>query len=376
MKKIFQVISAAFLMLASSCGGSAERSADSGDTLTSRSELLTLVDRGDYVTAEVADPWNDGKLLAAYALVSKDSELPDGVRENYTVVKVPLERSIVYSSTNAGALGELDALGSVAAVADGSYYASSDTVARLIAEGIIRDIGNSMSPDPEAIIDVSPDAVLVSPYENAGHGVLDRLGVPVVDFADYMETEPLGRAEWILLLGELYGRRQCAQQIYKRVCGDYDSLRVKVSGAGLRRPKVLTETVTSGVWYVPGGASYMAHMLQDAGAQYPWASDTSAGSLQLDVASVIDRASDADVWISRTYGALRDRSALLDISPLSSQFKAFTTGELYNCDTSEKPIFNDIAFHPERILRDFIMMFHPGLIEDGEGMNYYRKIGQ
>lgn len=377
MKKIyFLLMSALALFAAVSCGGSAERMTEGGDTLTARSALLTLVDHGTYVTAEIADPWNDGKLLAAYALVGRDSVVPENIETGYTVVRVPLSRSIVYSSTNTGVLGELDALEAVAAVADGNYYSPSDTVSRLIGEGRIRDIGNSMSPDPEAIVEVSPDAVIVSPYENAGHGVLDLMGVPVIDFADYMETTPLGRAEWVLFLGELYGRRDNARELYTRVCGDYEALRDKVAEAELPKPKVLTETLTSGIWYVPGGRSYMARMLSDAGADYPWSDDSSTGSLQLDIASVIDRAADADIWISRTYGALRGREALCDITPLSRQFKAYETGRLYNCDTSVSPIFNDIAFHPERVLRDFIMIFHPGLIDDGEGMRYYKQIGQ
>lgn len=378
MKRLLSASVLLTLLLATSgCGSrSAERSAEGGDTLTERAQYLTLVDHGCYVTAEIADPWNEGRLLASYVLVDRDKELPDGVGDRSTVIRVPLERSVVYSSTNMGAIAELDALPAVVAVADGSYYAPGDTVTRMIAEGRLRDVGNSMSPDPEAIIDLDPDALLVSPYENAGHGVLDRLGVAVIDCADYMETHPLARAEWLLLLGELYGRREEAAEIYDDVCARYQALCDSVTASAAPRPKVLTETVTSGVWYVPGGRSYMANMLTDAGADYPWADDTSTGSLQLDIASVIDKASDADVWIMRTYGPLSGKAALRDISSLNERFKAYATGELYNCDTSVSPIFNDIAFHPERVLRDYILIFQPGLLDGGEGMKYYRKIGQ
>ncbi len=370
------LIAAVFSVVAllSSCGGKADKTGDSipGDTLTSRAELLTLIERGGYVAAIVADPWNPGKRLASYALVPRGTDVPAEIPEGFQIVEVPLQRSVVYSSTNTAALAELSVLDAVAAVADGNYYTPADTVARLIASGHITDIGNSMSPKLETLIEVSPDAILSSPYENAGHGVLDALKVPVIECADYMESTPLGRAEWILFLGHLYGKAAPAGEIYSRVVSDYSSLTVSVALYATRQPKVLTETLTSGVWYVPGGKSYMARMLADAGANYPWSDDSSSGSLQLDAAAVIDKASDADIWIMRISGTPTYES-LRDSSPLYSGIKAYADGEIYNCDPSASTFFSDIAFHPERILRDYVAIFHP---EAGSGLEpiYYHKL--
>lgn len=365
----------AALLLASSCSGGkgSDYAGMPGDTLTSRAELLTLIDRGDFVTAEIADPWNKGKKLASYALVGRDKPIPAGLENEFAIIRVPLQRSIVYSSTNASAICELGALNSVAAVADGNYYAPTDTIARLIASGKIKDIGNSLSPKPETIIDIQPEALLTSPYENAGHGIIDELGVNVIDCADYMETDPLGRAEWILLLGELYGKRESAQSIYDRVQNEYTSLRQEAAKASSARPKVLTEMLTSGVWYVPGGNSYMSRLISDAGAINPWASEQSSGSLQLSVENVIDQASDADIWLLRNYNAGYSKSKVFGNSDLYAHIKAYKTGDVYNCDASITPLFNDIAFHPERILLDFIIIFHPEIFPDLEP-KYYKKV--
>ena len=365
----------AALTLCSCGGGKSERYADMpGDTLTHRSELLTLIDRGDFVTAEIADPWNTGKRLAAYALVDRNKDIPQGLDEEFTVVAVPLQRSVIFSSTNSAAIAELGALNAIAAVADGNFYTPSDTVARLIAQGRITDIGSSMSPDPEKIVNLDPDALLVSPFQNAGHGVLEDLGVPVIECADYMENSPLARAEWILFLGELYGNRQLARDIFTQVSIDYKALTFKAALSSYR-PLVLPELVVSGVWYVPGGQSYMATMFADAGAAYPWADDSSTGSLQLSIEQVIDKASDADIWIMRNFAPLRSNADLLALSPLYSEFKAFRDGRVYNCDTSSKPIFNDIAFHPERVLLDFIIIFHPELFP-GLECTYYQNLAK
>ncbi|MBP2691902.1 MAG: ABC transporter substrate-binding protein [Muribaculaceae bacterium] len=373
-KSIFTAFIAA-LTLCSCGGGKSERYADMpGDTLTHRSELLTLIDRGDFVTAEIADPWNSGKRLAAYALVDRNKDIPQGLDEEFTVVAVPLQRSVIFSSTNSAAIAELGALNAIAAVADGNFYSPSDTVARLIAQGRITDIGSSMSPDPEKIVNLEPDALLVSPFQNAGHGVLEDLGVPVIECADYMENSPLARAEWILFLGELYGNRQLARDIFTQVSTDYEALTFKAALSSYR-PLVLPELVVSGVWYVPGGQSYMATMFADAGAAYPWADDSSTGSLQLSIEQVIDKASDADIWIMRNFAPLRSNTDLLALSPLYSEFKAFRDGRVYNCDTSSKPIFNDIAFHPERVLLDFIIIFHPELFP-GLECTYYQNLAK
>lgn len=375
MKKSMFTAFIAALTLCSCGGGKSERYADMpGDTLTHRSELLTLIDRGDFVTAEISDPWNSGRRLAAYALVDRNKDIPQGLDEEFTVVAVPLQRSVIFSSTNSAAIAELGALNAIAAVADGNFYSPSDTVARLIAQGRISDIGSSMSPDPEKIVNLEPDALLVSPFQNAGHGVLEDLGVPVIECADYMENSPLARAEWILFLGELYGNRQLARDIFTQVSTDYEALTFKAALSSYR-PLVLPELVVSGVWYVPGGQSYMATMFADAGAAYPWADDSSTGSLQLSIEQVIDKASDADIWIMRNFAPLRSNADLLALSPLYSEFKAFREGRVYNCDTSSRPIFNDIAFHPERVLLDFIIIFHPELFP-GLECTYYQNLAK
>lgn len=373
--KITGLISALLtIAVLASCNGRGASGHDisSGDTLTSKSELLTIVDCGDYTAVMINDPWNEGRLLASYALVDRNTTAKATVPEGFQTIKIPLERSIVYSSTNMSAIGELGRLDEVCAVADGNYYNSSDTVAKLIAAGRLTDIGNSMSPKLETLVELSPDAILTSPYENAGHGVLDALKVPIIECADYMEKTPIGRAEWLLLLGELYGEREKARELYSQVAESYESLRDSIAATVTERPRVLTELLTSGVWYVPGGQSYMANMLHDAGADYPWSDNASAGSLQLDAASVIDKASNADIWIMRNFGDVT-LGSLAEMSPLYTNIKAYQNGNIYNCDHSESVIFNDIAFHPERILADMAAMFHPELFSDYK-MRYYSKI--
>ena len=342
---------------------------EEGDTLTRAARHLTLIDRDGYVEAIISTPWTAADKPGHYLLVPRghDIDAPDGT----AVVHVPLERSVVFSSVHTSPIFELGAGEAIAGVADGQYFASTDTVARLLSAGLIADVGAAASPSPEQILALEADAVLMSPMPESDYTVYTRNGIVALPMADYLELDPLGRAEWIKLLGVLYGQREKADSIYNDVCTAYNQLR-NADKAGAA-PRVLTETITSGVWYLPAGDSYMARMLDDAGGDYPWADVKSEGSIALDAEGVLDRAPDADVWFIRSFGPVPSLESLAAANPAAEHIKAFREGNVYVCDTSRKNIFNDIAFHPEKVLRDLVIIMHPAS-HAGEGPVYFEKL--
>ncbi|MDE6528116.1 MAG: ABC transporter substrate-binding protein, partial [Muribaculaceae bacterium] len=224
----------------------------------------------------------------------------------------------------------------------------------------------------EAVVALSPDAILLSPFENAGHGVLAQTGIPIIECADYMESTPKGRAEWVKFLGLLYGCGAQADSIYRDVAAAYDTIVSRVAQCDAPRPVVLTEMLTDGYWFVPGGGSYMARLLQDAGAEYPWSNDRSTGSLQLDFSSVYARAADADFWLIRTYGHDLTLDDMRSVYLLNSQFKAFKEGNVYVANTAEVPLFEEFPFHPEKLLEEYARIFHPDVA--GESLRYFHRV--
>ncbi len=349
---------------ASGCSSASSNVEAEGDTLTSRSELLTLIDCGEFMVADIRNPWDTARLLHRYLLVEAGSDIRPDI--DGTVIEVPLRSSLVYSGVHAGAIKELGRIDAVTGVCDGSYYTIPEIVSGL-RTGSVVDAGASMSPSVEKIVELSPAAILTSPYQNAGYGAVESLGIPIIECADYMESTPLGRAEWIKLLGALYGAYPEADSIYDRVETAYDSLKAYAPSAQ-HAPVVIMEQLTDGVWYMPGGRSYQARMLQDAGAGYLWAYDDSSGSLQLDFPTVYDRAHDADIWLVRTYGYDLTLDILKSNYALNSRFKAFTDGQVYGCNTAVSNIFDDTAFHPEKLLREYITIF-----SGGDSLIYYRR---
>lgn len=369
---LFLSLSATGFLLGS-CGGSSRASGDhaKGDTLTSVSSLLTLVDCGDYVVADVKNPWDSTRLLHRYILLPDSVSVPDALPEG-TLVRTPLKNSLVYSGVHAGVIRELGAINAVKGVADAAYFTMAE-IGEGLRDGSVTDVGSSMSPDVEKVTVLGPDAILASPYQNSSYGVIESLGIPIIECADYMESTPLGRAEWIRLLGELYGRRAEADSIYRQVVHDYSELASRVSSV-TSRPKVITERVMNGVWFVPGGRSYMSRLITDAGGFNPWEDTADAGSLQLDFSSVFDKAYDADIWLIRNYGPGLTLSELKNSYALNSRLKAFEKGDVYVADTSVSTLFDDFPFHPEKLLREYILLFHGPDYAGADTTQYYKRI--
>lgn len=354
-----------------SCTGSKSSNANisDGDTITNESELLTIIDMDNYTIVDITNPWQKGALLQRFILIDRNNDIydvPKGI-----IVKTPLKSSLVYSSVHAGAIKEMGAISAVTAVCDAEYYKIPE-IAEGLKSGKIIDAGSSMSPSIERILEHQPEAILTSPFQNAGHGAIEQLGIPIIECADYMESTPLGRAEWIKLLGELYGCRDKANKIYSQVCDNYNTLTTKAS-AIKTRPSVISEMVTDGVWYLPGGRSYMARIFNDAGAHYPWNDDQSTGSLQLDFATVYDRAHNADFWFIKTFNRDLTLDELKSIYPPHSHMNAFSNGGVYSCNTATSSLFEDFPFHPDKLLQDFINIIHPELSQDTTTI-YYKQV--
>lgn len=366
MRKIWPVAAAAVMIAAAACSRPAPLHPAAG---AEAATLLDIDDRDGYVAVEVSVPWDGGTVVGRYALVPRGTA-PQMPADSFTVVEVPLQRSVVYSMVHTSAIDELGRADAVAGVADAAYFAPDDPMKARLDDGRVADIGSSMSPSVEKIISLSPDAILLSPMEGAEPGAVAKAGIPIIYMSDYLEPDPLARAEWLRLIGLLYGNPEGADSIFAGVKADYRRLSAKADSCATR-PTVITERPYAGVWYMPGGASYKARMLADAGAAFPWADEPSTGSQQLAEEAVMARAAGADFWLLNEMGDT-DAARLEADMPHARAFAAFPAG-VYVCNTLTTPMFRDIAFHPERVLADMVHIFHPEL-QPGYRLRYYRQL--
>ena len=318
---------------------------------------LDIDKRDGYSVVTVKNPWNPRAVLQTYVLVPRDATAPAGVEG--TVVHTPLQSALVYSSVHGNVIKELGCLQSIKGVCDLQYFDMPE-IKQGVADGNIINAGNSMQPTLEKVVQLHPDAIILSPFQNGGYGALTGMGVPIIECADYMENTPLGRAEWIKLFGELYDRRAEADSVFATVVDNYNALKSLVDRVQ-HRPKVISETVTSGVWYMPGGDSYMAHMFVDAGAEYPWKDNADTGSLSLSFEQVYDQAHDADVWLIKSLESM-SYGEFAAMYQLNSEFKAFKDRNIYQCPSLNSTLYSDFPFHPDLLLSDYIKIFHPEVL--------------
>lgn len=378
MARLLSFVAWAAVLLLFSCGNGGRTASslpEGGDTLELKyAENLEIVTYPDYRLVKLRNPWDTLKTLHTYILLDRDAPQPARLPQG-TVVRVPLQQSVVYSSVHCSLLDELGVLQAIRGVCDLSYI-QLPCIQEGHRAGRIADLGDSMNPDIEKIIELRPDAILLSPFENSGgYGRLDKLGIPLVECADYMETSPLGRAEWMRFYGLLFGREAEADSLFCAVERRYRELAGGVERAS-RRPRVFSELKSGAAWYVPGGRSTMGRLYADAGGDYVFAYVDGSGSVPLSFETVYDKAGEADIWLIK-YNATTDRTyrdLRLDYAPYAG-FKAFRERQVYGCNTAERPFYEETPFHPERLLEDLVKIFHPDAAER-DSLRYFRKLAE
>lgn len=433
MKKLYILLcgaTAALLMAACQGGKTAAADAEAGDTLEMKyAKLLTIVKHGDgeessdeaegidyqYAEAIIANPWKAGTMLHRYILIPKGEEgdktvtrlalqRTSGMGCTTDTVRTPVERSAVFIAPHCQLMYELGCQQAIRGVCDLNYINIPDVRKRAasagnasagnassgnaFAQNSIVDCGSSMAPDIERIIAMKPEAILVSPFENSGgYGKLDRLHIPIIEAADYMESSPLGRAEWMKFYGMLFGKAKnisttaagkaseatagkaseatlpasCelrADSLFAQIEKEY--LKLKAEAGKLPKGlSILTERKTGGVWYVPGGQSTIGILLKDANARYIFSDDKHSGSLPMSPEQILAKGSQVDVWAFKYFGgAPLSQVQLLQEYDGYKALAAFNRGNIYQVDTSMVPYFELTSFHPELLLREFIILAH------------------
>jgi Periplasmic binding protein. len=198
------------VLLLASCSGrhkTSSTSFDGEETNLTYAEEIAIKKGDDYNMAIIRNPWDTTRILHTYILVDKNKPIPQNLPEG-TVVRTPISKAIIYSSVHASLFDELEAFNAIAGVCDLNYIRLGK-IHQACRNGDIADLGDGMSPNIEKIIDIHPDAILLSPFENSGgYGRIDKLNIPIIECADYMETSALGRAEWIKFYGMLTGKEK------------------------------------------------------------------------------------------------------------------------------------------------------------------------
>jgi iron complex transport system substrate-binding protein len=273
------------------------------------------------------------------------------------------------------ALGEENTISGVS----GKGYLFSEKLHRNLYKGLIADVGSETNLNKELIIKISPDLLMMYGIGSESVGYIAKireLGIKVMFNADYLENDPLGKAEWIKLFGALYCKDKMADSIYKSETEDYNNLRSYISKKIESRPKVLLGLPFNDTWYISPGNSFINQIISDAGGDYLWKGTKSNISMPFGIENVYLKAFSADYWLNT--GSAGTKNEISFVDPRLKELPCFKKGNLYNNDKRiNKDGGNDYwesgSIYPHVILKDISAILHPDLFRDYE-LFYYRKL--
>lgn len=330
----------------------------------------------NYKVVEVLTPWAGADETYTYVLVQCGTPAPEGF-EDATVIEVPVESLVVMSTTYLPPLVELDLLDTLVAVDEYDFVYSSEVRERIDAGEVI-EVGGGSLVNVEQVLDLDADLIMTygigSPDYDAHPALIDA-GLGVVLNADYMESSPLGRAEWLKFIALFYNREADANALFDEIAANYEELSTLTANVD-ERPLVMVNAMFGDTWYAAGGRSYIAQLIDDAGGDYVWADDEATGALPLSFEAAFDRAQNADIWLNPNFWFTLEEGLAED--ERYGDFNAFANGQVYNSNAQVTPTGGNNsgelgAMRPDIALADLIAIFHPELLPDHE-LAFYQRL--
>ena len=326
----------------------------------------------------VRNPWEKARNIEIdYYLIDRNLSIPLSLNGK-NIIHTPVEKIICLSTTH---LAFLDALGEINKVVgiSGSRYISNPIVRDGVARAEIADVGYGQNLNYEEIINRRPDVVMVYGVDSEITGFLNKfhdLGIPAILNAEYLEASPLGKAEWIKFVGALFDKSAVADSIFSAIEANYLRLSGIATSESLK-PKVMLGLPYRDSWWVPGGKSYMAKLIADAGGDYIGKENTSHESFVISFEEALLWAEKADVWIN--LNMVSSKKEILGIDNRFEKFKVFRLGKIYNnnlrtTDLGGNDFWESGAVAPHHLLADLIKIFHPQLLPSSHAFEYYQEI--
>ncbi len=377
-RKAYQPLSGFCLSLALSLVLSPWLLQASAPVSLSYAKNLHIQSQGDGWIVSIASPYRGAKDSPEYLLLPEQAQVPKEWKDKQ-LIRTPLRRVISMSTVNLPYLLALHELESIVGMDDFDYVNTPEALA-LIAQKKIKRIGSHQDMDKEKIIELQPDAILtyaVGDGQYDTHQRLQQMGIPAIIMAGYMENHPLGRVEWLQLYGLLFDKQELANQVIGNRIASYQALCTKTKDI-LEKPSVFCSTPFKGIWYIPGGDSYVATLLHDAGANYLWQDRRETGSIPLDMEIVFEKAARTRFWLAGGHPQWQEPADMLASDPRFANFLAYQEGNIYCNDkrtnaNGGNDIFESGTLSPELVLADLIRIFHPALMQDTE-LTYHRQL--
>ncbi len=315
----------------------------------------------DYKEVIVNSPWVKGQVYARYFLVN---DLKTKTPADGTKILIPVKTLAATSVTQFEFLSLLNEINTVTAVCSPEIIYNKD-INRLLHEGKIVNLGDAFNINVEKTIQLKPEAVMMSGYnQNDPYALrVSQAGIPVLFNNEWMETTPLARAEWIKFVALFYDKESMADSIFNNIETRYNEIKNKARKVE-KKPRIMLGSNFRGTWYMPSGRNFMAKLFIDAGADYFYTNDTTAGSIPLNVETVLKNFSESEIWLNCNFGSLND---LIKADSKHALFRPVTLKQVYNFNKRLLPstandFWESAVARPDLLLSDVIAILHPELL--------------
>ena len=330
-----------------------------------------------YKVVTVVVPGTETGETLRYILVQRGRESPVGF-EGVPRIRIPVRTMITTSTTHLPHIEKLDEIRSLVAV-DNVKFVNSEAVRQRFASGKISEVGRGRSIDLERVLVLRPDVVVIdAPSQDNAYHSLQQAGIAAVVNAAYAEPTLLGRVEWLKFMGAFFDKENLAAALFDDIVTRYEALGSLTGNLTPdRKPTVFVGSLWRGTWFMSGGKTFAAQLLEDAGANYLWGDHESRRSLTLDFESVYEKAHDADFWITMR-NEWRSIGNVVAEDERYGKFKAVETGRVFNANArlnehGGNDYWETGLIEPDVLLADIIKILYPDLQPDHQ-LKYYRKL--
>lgn len=333
-----------------------------------------IIDENHIRKVQILNPFKNYQIENTFVLLN--SEQLYSPRKNEEIIRTPVQSIAALSTAFYAMITELGQLESIVAIENSNITFSPSILSRA-ATGEIDQVGGDSQLNIEKLILLSPEIVMVGGYGNdlaPSYQKLKDAGISIIQNYDWKEETPLARAEWIKLFGALYDENEKADSIFSQIKKNYEDYAAKTDTI-TNSPKALFSSMYNGTWYMPGGKSYVAHLLKDAKGTYPWEKDSTSGSIPLSMEAVANKMLDADIWIASNHYSLQN---VINDDRRYAKFAPYINKSIFEPDRrTTKQGGNDFwetgALRVDLIIRDYINMLHPGVLDQNE-LYFFRKL--
>ncbi|NGP86840.1 ABC transporter substrate-binding protein [Fodinibius halophilus] len=329
----------------------------------------------NYKLLEILKPFQDKVDTLRYALVPRELKGKVDV-EGARAIPIPIRSMVASSTTHIGLLEMLEA-NEVLSGMVGAEYVYSSKVRKGIESGEIMSLKQG-EINKEKVLELNPDLLMISGGQSSqfdNYRVLIESGINILVNSEWLETTPLGKAEWVKVMAALLNKEKVANKKFDAVVARYNKLKAATDTVS-QKPMIINSMPYKGAWFVSAGDSFAAQFLKDAGADYPWLDTEGTGGLRKSFEVVYEQGLEADIWLNP--GSAQTKEDILAKDSRFKEFKALKTGEIYNNNKRLHPsggndYWESGVVNPDILLADLIKILHPQIVPDHQ-LYYYQKI--